>query len=297
MTLETGTGLGAAVTPKDYVDFYFDRLSASSVGLRSGFTVIPTDKKEIPIPKVTADPQASWVEEGGKITESEPSGESTTAKPRKLAALSSLTREVWQDSEPAALAIAENTMVRSMGLKLDLGFYEGSGTAPEPRGLKNVSGIQVVDMGTNGAALTNLDPIADAIGMLEGANAEATAIVMHPTRWKELSKLKELTTGSNKPLLEQAGAGTNRIQRSIYGKPVYLTSQISTTETQGTSSNASSIYVYEAEQIVVVRRQDVELDVDPFFKFDEDEIGVRAISRWDITVPNAAAVVRIRGTL
>jgi hypothetical protein len=38
-------------------------------------------------------------------------------------------------------------MVRSLALKLDLGFFEGSGEAPEIKGLKNVSGIQVVDDG------------------------------------------------------------------------------------------------------------------------------------------------------
>ena len=35
--------------------------------------------------------------------------------------------------------------------------------------------IQGVSMGTNGAALTNFDPIADAIALLEAANTTATA--------------------------------------------------------------------------------------------------------------------------
>lgn len=46
MTLETGAGVGAALTPRDYAEYFFDRLSAASVGLESGFSVITTEKKE-----------------------------------------------------------------------------------------------------------------------------------------------------------------------------------------------------------------------------------------------------------
>lgn len=298
MTVNTGTGIGFAVTPVDYAQFFFDRLAAKSVGLASGFTVIATDKKSISVPKVTADPSAGWVAEGEALPESETSGETLTATPRKLGVIEGLTREVIQDSEPAALAIAENSIIRALALKLDLGFFEGSGTAPEPKGLKNVSGIQTISLGTNGESLSNLDPFAEALGMLEAENAEGSAIVMNPRTWKGLTKLKELTSGSNKPLLqESAGSGSQGIERTIYNIPVYLSSQLSTTETQGTSSLASSIYVYDAGQIVAVRRQNTQVDVFPQWKFREDIQGVRATSRWDVAVPNPKAVVRIKGAL
>src|SRR5206468_593590 len=129
---------------------------------------------------------------------------------------------------------------RALSLKLDLGFYEGSGTAPEIRGMKNVASIGTVSMGTNGAQLTNLDPIADALGTLEQANAEGNAIVMHPRSWQTLSKVKEIA-GSTKPVLQDsAGSGSQGLRRSIYGVPVYLTSQLSIVEVQGTSGAVCS---------------------------------------------------------
>jgi HK97 family phage major capsid protein len=79
------------------------------------------------------------------------------------------------DSTPAILNVVSQSLARSLALGFDLAALEGTGTPPEPRGLKSVSGIQTVSMGTNGAIPTNLDPFADAIGLLETANARGGA--------------------------------------------------------------------------------------------------------------------------
>ncbi len=199
------------------------------------------------------------------------------------------------------LAVLESRLLRGMANTLDLGFFEGSGSSNQPSGLKTVlTGGQQVSMGTNGAAPTNLDPWATAIAQLESSNAQATAIVMHPRTWGELLKLKTDTAASrNQPLLtEFAGSPTGGVSRSLYGIPVFLSSQLSTTETQGTSGAVcSSSYIYEADRVYAVRRQDVQLEVDRSVLFASDQTAIRAISRWDIIVPDIAAAVRITGIL
>jgi HK97 family phage major capsid protein len=188
-------------------------------------------------------------------------------------------------------------MVRSIALKFDWGVYEGNGVAPEISGLADITGIQEVSMGTNGAQITNLDPFADAIGLLETENAQATAIVMNPRTWKTVIKLKETTT-SIKPLVQdEAGGPTASVRRSIYGIPVYLTSQISITEGQGSGTNTSSAYVYQASQVIAVMRQDVRVELDRSRLFNSDQSELQAIMRADLVVPNPKAVVRIRGIL
>jgi HK97 family phage major capsid protein len=162
-------------------------------------------------------------------------------------------------------------------------------------GLKNVAGINTVSMGTNGLTPINLDAYADSIATLESFNAEASVIVMHPRSWQTLIKIKEVT-GSVKPLLqESAGAGTQGIQRSLYGVPVLLSSQLSITETQGTSTDCSSAYVYEADQLVLVARQETNVAVDSSRLFNSDQSEVRATARFDLVVPNSKAVCRILG--
>ena len=97
---------------------------------------------------------------------------------------------------------------------------------------------------------------------------------------------------------DSAGSGSQGISRSIYGLPVLLSSQISVTETAGTSTSvASSAYVYEASQVVAVLRQDARVEVDSSRLFNSDQSEVRAILRADLIVPNPKAVVRITGLL
>lgn len=293
----TGSTNGGAFTPSATPAIFFDRLAASSVLLRSGVRVVRTDRDSVIIPRLTADTTADFVAEAGTISSTDATADQITATPRKLAALQALTNELIGESSPDVLDVVAMGMIRSIALKADLAFFEGSGTAPAIRGLKNVVGISEVSMGTNGAALTNLDPFADAIGTLEADNAEGSVIVMHPRTWKAAIKLKE-TTSSTKPLLqESAGSGSAGVKRSIYGLPVLLSSQLSITETQGTSSVASSAYVYAAEQVVAVLREDAKVEKDSSRLFNSDQSEVRVLMRADLAVPNPKAVCRILGIL
>jgi HK97 family phage major capsid protein len=111
-------------------------------------------------------------------------------------------------------------------------------------------------------------------------------------------KLRENSTDSLKPLLlESAGSPTTGVQRTLFGIPVYLNSKLSTSETKGTASNASSVYVYQADQIVAVRREEARIEVDRSIYFDRDMTAIRGVVRWDMVVPNPKAVVRIDGVV
>ena len=49
-------------------------------------------------------------------------------------------------------------------------FLFGSGTAPQPRGLRNIANVNEVSQGTNGAVLTSYDPILDLLALLWGSS-------------------------------------------------------------------------------------------------------------------------------
>ena len=110
---------------------------------------------------------------------------------------------------------------------------------------------------------------------------------MHPTSWGTLTKLKELTSGSNKPaLLDAAGSVAQGVQRSIYGVPVFVSSQLET----GSPLTPVAVYLYDAPQIVLVRRQEIRVEVDRSRLFHKDQSEIRAILRADLVVPNPKAV-------
>jgi HK97 family phage major capsid protein len=293
----SGTTGGGAFTPVDSKDFFWDFLAAQSVALRSGIATMQTERDSVIIPHALTDASSAWVAEAATITPSDPTAEQITATPRKLAALTQMSNEVLADSNPSVLDWVSRGLLRSLALKFDLGAFEGSGSSPEIRGLKNVSGISTVSMGVNGAAPTNLDPFADAIGALEADNANASAIVMHPRTWKTLVKIKEVSGSAKALLQDEQGGAPNAPRRSLYGVPVFLSSQLSITETQGTATNASSAYVYAGDQVVAVLRQDARVELDSSRLFNSDQSELRCTMRADLVVPNPKAVCRILGII
>lgn len=287
------TGAPASFSPSDYATYFIDRLAAQSVALRSGIRVIRTTRDSLVIPRWTADTTASWTAEGDPITSSDAAADSVTATVRKLAALQPVANEALADSIPSLLDAVSAGMVRSVGLAFDLGVFEGSGTPPTIKGLKNVAGITLdSSLGAAGAVPANLDNVAGAIGTLLAANAGDPVIVMHPRTWGTLLKLKEATSSNNKPLLSDA---TATAPRQIYGRPVFLSSQLSITETKGASTDCSSIYVYDPEQVVAVIREDVRVELDRSRLFNTDQSELRAILRADLVVTQPTGVVRIEG--
>lgn len=295
-----GSGAGQAFTPPEYsAGYFFDLLAAQSVALRSGIQVLRTENDSLVVPRLLSDQVAYWTSEGSPITDSDPTADTMTATPRKVAALTAISNEVIDDSSPPVLQSFGMQIIRSLALAFDLGVFQGTGTPPQIQGIRGTTGIQDVFMGDNGAAPTSLDEYAEAIGLLESENAEAGAIVMAPRTWGDLLKLKEQTTGSNKPLLqESAGSGSQGIERRIYGVPVYLSSQLAVNEVKGTSGSVcSSAYVYQPDQLVAVIRRETTVEVDRSRLFNSDQSEMRAIMRADLLVPNPKAVVRISGIL
>jgi HK97 family phage major capsid protein len=292
-----GTGTTGAPTQLDYQGLW-DRLAPQSVALQTGPTIVESERTTISLPHLTADMSSAWLAENGSISAADPTLETIQVTPSKAAALTVVSRELADDSDPAILQIVADKLTRSVGLTIDLGFFEGSGASNMPRGLKNTSGItnDTTTMTANGSTFSNLDPILTAIGVLEqkNVNMDKVAIVMHGRSYAELLKLKD---SQNRYLSVNVLDGTQGYQRSIDGIPLYVSNQLSITETQGTSSAASSVYVYDASQVLFVRSHAlrVEMSYDAFF--GNDQVAVRAIARVGVSVPNPLAVYRLAGVL
>jgi HK97 family phage major capsid protein len=292
-----GTGSAGAPTQLDYQGL-FDRLAPHSVALQTGPTVVETDRTTISIPHLLSDMASGWFAENASITATDPTLENIQVTPTKAGAITVASRELADDSDPAILQIVADKLMRSVGLTIDLGFFEGSGSSSQPRGLKNTAGItnDTTTMTTNGTAFTNLDPLLTAIGTLEQKNVDMSkvAIVMHGRSHAELLKLKD---SQNRYLSVNVLDGAKGYQSAVDGIPIYICNQLSTTETQGSSSLASSAYVFDASQVLFVRAHAmrVEMSYDAFF--GNDQVAIRAVARVGVAVPNPLAVYRLAGIL
>jgi HK97 family phage major capsid protein len=205
----------------------------------------------------------------------------------------SVSNELVDDSDPSIVETLRDHLMKTLGLKLDIGLLEGSGTPPEPTGLKNLSGKQTLAAGTNGATVT-FDMIADAIALLEGVSVkrENMRIVAHPRNLAALRKAKASTAGSY--LWQDVGSAE---PGTVFGVPIYSTAQLSTTETQGSSSITNSIYVYDVKSLAFVDRRPFTFEVDRSRLFNSDQSEIRAKLRGDLISPTPTGVVRLTGVL
>ena len=220
--LKESAAPGSVIAPDEWSANFFDKLSAASVAIKSGIRVVRTMRDVLHVPRIDSDPVANFVAEAAMIPATDPAYTDIMATPRKIATRTEVSNELIADSNPDVIALLEKQMTRALALKLDLGVFEGSGVAPEIRGLKNTPGITTTPLG---AAPTNFDPFAAAITTLETNNATATAIVTSAEAWGALMLLKE-GTGSNKPILSEARRVAQEAARRLYGVPVFITSHM-----------------------------------------------------------------------
>jgi len=291
---DLATATVANVSPPQLSDFLFQRLRATSIALMTGISVLSTDREAITWPKLVSDVSPGFVAEGALIPESDPTFANLTATPKKLAVRTVVSNEVVDDSDPSIVDVLSANMSKLLALVLDDAIFEGTGASNSITGLKNTPGIQTLGLGTNGGSFSNLDPFMTAIGMLNAANAGGNyVIVMTPRAWQELSMLK-IGSAYNSPLLSFPG---DAAAPRIAGCPVYVSSQLSSTETAGTATTTSSVYVFAPSEVILVRRMDATIEFDRSRLFANDQSEMRGKLRADLLLPNPAAVLRITGVL
>jgi hypothetical protein len=108
--------------------------------------------------------------------------ENSTAFRLALKGLTVISNELADDSDPSALQIVGDGLVRDLQIRLDSPFF-GNTVAHGPNGLESLTGVQTVDA----ASLDNLDAFAEALSKAEhnqktAQEAAAARVLKHPRK-------------------------------------------------------------------------------------------------------------------
>lgn len=274
--IKTATPTMTGISPDAYEALIVQPVQREAVAFQVG-TDMPTSATRTHIPVVKADPAAAWTAEGDEIAESAPDVDDEPVIPAKVAGLVSITNELANDSSnPAAASLVGDGLARDIAKRVDQAFF-GNLAVPAPPGLESVTGVNAVDAGT---AWADLDAFAEAISDAETVGATLTSWVANPTDALALATLKD-ETGSNRPLL-----GTDPTQptrRTVLGLPLFVSPAVT----------AGTVWGIPRDRVIVVRRQDVDLQVDRSAFFTSDRVAVRAVMRVAFAYPHPAAVQKI----
>ncbi len=286
-----GTGAGGGFAVPDFLSARVIDLARNKARVfEAGATTVPMTTTPMKLARVAGDPSAQWKVENAAITAADMTLEQITLTPHTLIAMVKTSVELMEDSTEIAGTV-ENALAQALALELDRAALRGSGTPPEPTGIRNQSGVTIQSQGTNGAALTNYDPISIAIQTVEAANGEPNAYILSPRTDGTLDRLKDST---GQPL---------RPPPSLDDLAEYVTSQIPNNLTQGTSSLASEIYVAQWDELLVGMRQNLIVEASREAgdasggAFTSLQVWIRAYLRADVALAHPAHFVVITGVL
>lgn len=247
----------------------------------AGLVMLEQGAKNYTLAGINAVPSAAWRAENGAVAESEPTFRAVVATPRSLAFYFKVSRELLADS-PNLESALRTAISQSFARELDRAGLRGSGTAPEPRGILNTSGIQSVTNGANGASLGSYANFVSAISAIRAADAPMpNAAIMAP---RSLAKLAGLTDTTNQPL---------RAPQVMENWQLVDTSAVPVNLTVGTSTDCSEIYIGDFRQVNFFVRELLSIQMLTEAFATSGQIGFVGHARVDVGVlyPSAFAVV------
>lgn len=279
-TMNEGTAsAGGNIVPTPLSGHLIDLARNKSLVMRVGATVVPMTTSTLKIPRLIGESAPGWRNENASIAATaDLSFDAVTFTARSLNRLVTLSQELLEDSDPAAGGVITDSFAQQIALEVDRAALRGSGTAPEPRGVLNQSGITTTSHGANGTNLSNYDWFLDAAGSVRAANFEPTAHLVAPRTRTNLGKLKQATTNA---YLDAPGDLL----------PMGTTNQIPTNLTVGTSNDCSEVYTGQWDQLLVGIRTELRIDFLRQRYADNGQVAFLAWFRGDVQLAHPAAFV------
>jgi HK97 family phage major capsid protein len=269
---------------------FHDRMRASNVILAAGPLVVDMTSDAMVLPGLSASTTVQTPGEGGSITESDATFQQVRLTARKYIVRTVASSEWLADANPSARQILADDHARQIAARLDLDMLQGNGV--QIIGLRRKAGVTVTELGAGNGLAPTLDNLQDAVSRLEANNADMSrvAIFMAPRTWQTFAKLKDL---QQRYLIQPDP--TSEARRSLFGRPVFVSSQISIAETVGGSTDCSYIIAADMSRVVVGRRLEISVLYDVYSKSATDQVVLQSQVRYDMALLNAAACEVITG--
>jgi len=253
----TGGNLVATdLLDQDFIEFLRNR----SVMLAAGVRTMPGLQGNVAIPRRSGVASTYYLSsQTTAITQSESTFDQVTLSPKNLAALSKYSRQTLLQATPGIEQLVRTDLIDGINVAMDLGILNGSGSSGQPTGIMQTSGIGSVAIGTNGGAIT-LEALVSLETELTIDNVPVDRnSVSYITNAKVMGNLKKLraggsTTGDGPFLVNDnlLAIGRGATPSVVNGYPIYVTNQVPSNLTKGsTSGTCSAVLIGDYSQAMV----------------------------------------------
>ena len=150
----------------------------------------------IDIPKQTAGASGYWVGEDEAPTKSGASFGTLQLRMKTVGANSYITRTMLKQSSMDIEQLVREDLAAALALKIDEAAFYGSGTANQPKGIKNITGINTVDFAAKYPTFGELVDMETEISK-DNADVDAMAYVVGATARGQFKQTQKFPNDAN----------------------------------------------------------------------------------------------------
>jgi len=202
--------LTSNVGREEWAAYVLDGLARETAVLAAGARRIVTGAKSIHVP-VPGAAATQWLAELEEIGQDTAVAAEVELTPKKVGNLSIASNEAIGDASVDLLSTIGATAVRAVALEIDRALIAGSGTANQPRGLLNITGVP-----SNAALDVNYAGLVTAAGTVRGAGGRPDVAFISPADHTALALAADGLNGrccrrpTRAPLRSSAGCDCGR---------------------------------------------------------------------------------------
>lgn len=283
LTVGTATAGGNTVATdllaQDFIEMLRNRMALQGLGVR-----MMTDLSgNVAIPRQTGGATAYWVGEGSAPTESQPAFDQVAMTPKTVGAFTDISRKLLLQSSIDVESFVRGDLATVLALAIDLAGINGSGSANQPRGVLNTSGIGSVAGGTDGAAPTNAHIIRlETEVAIDNADVGALGYLTNAKVRGKLKTTERFASTNGNPVW----ADDNRLN----GYNAAVSNQVPGDLVKGSSGAVCSAILFgNWADLIIGMWGGLDLMVDPYTASTSGTVRIVALQDVDVAVRQAAS--------
>ena len=283
MTVGTNAS-GGFFAPTDQLGSEFvGALRAKMVMPDLGMRIMSGLTTKISIPKVSAGVAAAFVAEESAVAAVNQTTAQITMQGRTLGCYEDVSRLLLLESDPSIEQIVRDDILAAMADKIEsVAIHGGSGA--EPSGIVATAGIGSVAGGTNGLAPAWATHIPTLVKEVEIDNAALNASTLG---WLTNPKVKSKLATVPKVASTDSVMILNEPWNQLYGYPLAITTNVSSTLTKGNQSASSALIFGDFSQVILGMWNTPDVLIDPYTNGAKGTIRIIVLQEVDIAIRHA----------
>jgi HK97 family phage major capsid protein len=240
-------------------DMWTDVLRPSLVLLQMGITVLPGLRGNVGVPRKTVAGTIAALTEIAVAAETQPTTALPTLSPKRISAFVDPSKQSIIQGEIGIEAMLRQDLVDGAAVLIENQGINGTGSSPNARGIRSVSGVGSVTGGANGANLI-WSHITGLEAACANANAASGSRAGYLLNTKAVNTAKNTQKAANLPFIWDAG------DRPLNGYRGGITNNVPSNLTKGSSSGVCSSLVFSADwsMFVLGLFGGLDVTVDPY---------------------------------